>query len=69
MKIHPKYGFRYGHTAEEWIEVLNRHGAGMSLPGSIAARIAAGGDSPEAKADSGRSEPRPGRCPPRPAKR
>ena len=39
MKVDPKTGIRYAHTPAEWAEVLRRHGAGMSLPGSVAARI------------------------------
>ena len=39
MKIDPKTGARYAHTAEEWAEVLRRQGAGTSLPASVAARV------------------------------
>ena len=42
MKVDPKTGTRYAHTPEEWAEVLQRHGAGMSLPASVAAHIQAG---------------------------
>ena len=41
MRIDPKTGARYAHTPEEWAEVLRKHGAGMSLPGSVAARVGA----------------------------
>ena len=36
MKVDPKTGARYGHTPEEWAQVLRRHGSGMSLPASVA---------------------------------
>lgn len=39
MKVDPKTGMRYDHSPEEWAEVLRRHGAGMSLPASVAAQI------------------------------
>jgi hypothetical protein len=39
MKVDPKTGIRYAHTPEEWADVVRRHGAGMSLPGSVAARL------------------------------
>ena len=39
MKVDPKTGMRYAHTPEEWAEVLRKHGAGMSLPASVAARV------------------------------
>jgi hypothetical protein len=39
MKVDPKTGLRYAHTPEEWAEVLRRHGAGLSLPASVAARL------------------------------
>lgn len=39
MKYCAKLGVCYDHTPEEWAEVLKAQGAGMSLPGSLAARI------------------------------
>jgi len=39
MKVDPKSGARYAHTPEEWAEVLRKHGAGMSLPASVAAQM------------------------------
>ena len=39
MKTDPKTGGRYAHTPEEWVEVIKRQGAGMSVPASLAARL------------------------------
>lgn len=39
MKVDPKTGARYAHTPEEWSEVLRTHGAGMSLPPSVATNL------------------------------
>ena len=54
MKVDPKTGARYAHTPEEWAEVLRKHGSGMSLPGSVAARVAAAfQEEPVAKREGG----------------
>ena len=39
MKIDPETGLRYDHTPAEWIQVLKKHGPGLSLTGSAAKHL------------------------------
>jgi hypothetical protein len=39
MKIDPETGLEYDHSPSEWIQVLKKHGPGLSLVGSAAQHL------------------------------